>query len=120
MKIINNIYYYGPFLRLKGITFNQINLRHTFIIFFVFIPKSSIRNSEENKIKIPALCEIRDDVEESNNDINMVEYECIGNYTSNENLTDFNLFMIEEGNNKTILKNSNLNDLASSIYLEKL
>ena len=120
MKIINNIYFYGPFLRLKGITFNQINLRHAFMIYFVLVPKSSIRNLEENKIKIPALCEIRDDVEESNNDINMVEYECIGNYTSNENLTDFNLFMIEEGNNENILKKSNLDYLASSINLEQL
>ena len=30
----------------------------------------------------------------------MVEYEYIGKYINNENLTDFNLFMIEEGNNK--------------------
>ena len=36
MKIINNKYFYGPFLRLRGITMNQINLRHTFLIYFIF------------------------------------------------------------------------------------
>ena len=80
MKIINYIHFYGPFLRLRGITINQINLRHAFIIYLIFVPKTSIRKLEENKIKIPALCEIIEDVEETNNDINMVEYECIGNY----------------------------------------
>ena len=120
MKIINNIYFYGPFLRLRWITINQINSRHTFIIYLIFIPKISLRNLEENKVKISALCEIFEDVEETSNDVKMVEYEFIGNYTSSENLSDFNLFMIEEGNNENVLKKSNLNDLASSNNLEKL
>ena len=120
VKIINNIYFYGPSLRLIGITSSQINLRHAFLIYLSFRPKTSMRNLEEKDIKIPTICEIIEDVEETNNDVNMIEYECIGNYTSNENLSDYNLFNIEEGNNENILKKSNLNDLASLIDLEKL
>ena len=120
MKIINNILLFGPFLKLRGITSSQINLRHSFIIYLTFRPKTLFRNLEESEIKIPALCVIIEDVEETNNDFNIVEYDCIGNYTGNENLTNFSLFKLEEGNNTNILKQSNVNDLASSIDIANL
>ena len=79
-----------------------------------------MRNLEEKKIKIPTLCEIIEAVDETSNDVNMIEYECIGNYTNSENLTNYILVNIEEGNNEGILNTSNLNDLASSIELGNL
>jgi hypothetical protein len=34
---------------------------------------------EKEIIKMPAICEVFEEVEEKNNDVNMVEYECISN-----------------------------------------
>ena len=75
---------------------------------------------EKDIIKIPAICEVLEEVEETDNDVNMVEYECIGNMTNitDENLTDYKLENIEEGNNGNLLKNSNLNELVSEIKEE--
>ena len=50
----------------------------------------------------------------------MVDYECIGNYTQNFNLSNYKLTNIEEGNNEGELIKSNLNSLASSVLFDNL
>ena len=119
-KIINNKYINGPSFRLRGITINQINERHAFLIYLTFKKGISLRTLEEEEIKIPGICEILKEVEEIKNDVNMVDYECIGNYTQNFNLSNYKLTNIEEGNNEGELIKSNLNSLASSVLLDNL
>ena len=120
-KYINIKYITGPSLRMRGITSSQINTRHGLLIYLIFELKHSLRNLEEKDIiKIPAICEVLEEVEETDNDVNMVEYECIGNMTNitDDNLTDYKLENIEEGNNGNLSKNSNLNELVSEIKEE--
>ena len=54
-------------------------------------------------------------MEETYDDIYMVEYECISNITNNINLNNYILDNIEEGNNENKIKNFNFNDLVSKI-----
>ena len=122
-KYVHNRYITGPYLRMRGITSSQINTRHGFLIYLIFELKHSLRNLEEKEtLKIPTICEVLEEVDKTDNDVNMVEYECVGNMT---NITDENLYLtnyklenIEEGNNENILKNSNLNELVSEIKEE--
>ena len=119
-KVINNKNIYGPSFLIRGITSSQINSRHTFMIYLIFSIRHNIRNLEgEETIKIPGLCEIINEVEGTNEDVNIVEYFCIGNQSSNIDLTNYELEKIEEGNNENILKKSNLNELVIEIK-EKL
>ena len=120
-KVINNKYIYGPSLIMRGITSSQINTRHAFLIYLTFQIKHRIRNleGEDESIKMPAICEVMEGVEETSDDVNMVEYECIGNQTDNMDLTNYKLDNIEEGNNENSLKKSNLNELVAEIK-EKL
>ena len=119
-KIINNRYIYGPTIRIRGITSNKINSRHAFLIYLIFNIKHLIRNLEVKKesIRIPSICEIMEEVEEVNDDVNMVEYECIGNLTNQEDLSNYKLEDIEEGDNKNVLKKTNLNELVSKVKSE--
>ena len=117
-KTINNKVIYGPSLRMRGITSSQINTRHAFLIYLIFQIKHRIRNLEEEQIKMPAICEVVEGVDETSDDVNMVEYECIGNKTNDIDLTNYNLDNIEEGNNENSLKKSNLGELVSEIKEE--
>ena len=115
-KMINNKYIYGPSLIMRGITSSQINTRHAFLIYLTFKIKHRHRNlQEELLLKIPAICEVLKGVDETSDDILMVEYECIGNQTNEKDLTNYNLDNIEEGNNENLLTTSNLNELISEI-----
>ena len=119
VKLINNRYIHGPSLMMRGITSSQINTRHAFLIYLTFKIKHRIRNLEEDEeIKMPAICEILEGVEETSNDVNMVDYECIGNQTNDMDLTNYKLDNIEEGNNENSLKKSNLNELIAEIKEE--
>ena len=105
-KIINGRIIKGPSLKLRGITTSQINSRHAFLVYLTFKLKNSLRYLEEN-LKIPVICEIDDDVEEENDDVNNVDYECIGNTTISEK---YELTGIEGNNlNDNIINNSNKN-----------
>lgn len=78
-RIINGKTYIGPYLRLKGITNNQINSRHAFLIYLTFKIKHGLRYLQEEKNEtIPAICEIEGKVEESQNSKNLVDYDCMG------------------------------------------
>ena len=117
-KMINNRYIFGPFFVMRGITSSQINARHTFLVYVTFVKKNRIRNLEDELIKIPTICEVIEGVDETYDDANMVEYECIGNQTSDLNLTNYKLDNIEEGNNENSLKKTNLNNLIIEIKKE--
>ena len=124
-KLVNNKYIHGPSLRMRGITSSQINTRHAFLIYLTFKIKNRLRNLQEDTIKMPAICEVVEGVDETSDDVNMVDYECIGNQTNEIDLTNYKLNNIEEGNNDNSLKKSNLNELVSEIKarlgdLEKL
>ena len=78
------------------------------------------RYLEEDK-KIPATCKIKENVNNTNNNLNLVEYECIGNTTEEEdNLNNNNLNNIEESNNTGLIEKSNLDEVISNTKLDKL
>ena len=111
----------GPSLILRGITSSQINTRHGFLIYLTFkvkVKTSKLRNIDEEEIKIPAICEALNSVEETSDDVNMIDYECLANNTNNEDLTDYNLGGIEEEENNGLLKKSNLNSLTEGKTME--
>ena len=129
-KVINNKVIKGPSLRMKGFTSSQINTGHAFIVYLTFKIKETMRNLEENEktITMPAICEVVDGVDASTDDINMVEYVCIGNSTKNEDMSKYKLDNIEEKKEESKsgeiveseIKSTNLNELMSSISEEKL
>ena len=121
-KLINSRSFYGPSLVMRGITSSRINTRHAFLIELTFMIKHTLRNleSEDNPIKMPAICEVLEAVEGTNDDVSMVEYECITNDTIVRDLSDYKLGNIEEVNYKNELKKSNLNDLVKEIDLDNL
>ena len=129
-------YIYGPSFSLRGITSNQINSGHGFFIYLTFKRKNRIRNLEEeeekvekeegkeekmedyeeegNLIKIPGICEVLEEVEEIQDDMNLVDYKCIGNQTKKIDFNNYKLVNIEEGDNEQLLKKSNLEELVSN------
>ena len=114
-KTINDQTYNGPSLILRGITTSQINSRHAFLIYLTFKVKTlRRRNLEEQEIKLPAICQAVNTVEKSSDDVEMIDYECIANKTEEEDLSNFQLKEIEEGENDGLLKKSNLNKLAET------
>ena len=119
VKEINNRNIYGPSLIMRGITSSQINTGHAFMIFLTFQIKHGLRNLEgENEYnKIPAICEVLNGVERKDDDINIVEYDCIGNQEIDQDLTDFTLGNIEEEDNYNYnsLKKTNLKELVTEL-----
>ena len=120
-KTINGRTIYGPSLILRGITSSQINTRHAFLIYLTFkIKTRNYRNLNEEK-RIPTICEVENDVQETDNNTNIVDYECIGNSTEDENLEDYELYNIEDGeDNSGLLKSNNLADIVSQTNLKEL
>ena len=117
VKSINNRDIYGPSLIMRGITSSQINTRHAFLIYLTFKAKFGLRHLEdgnEGDINIPTICEVSKAVDESSDDVNMVEYECIGNQTSEQDLSNYKLGTIKQGNDGNV-KESNLNSLVEEI-----
>ena len=116
VKTINNTDIYGPTLNIRGITSSQIKTQHTFIIYLIFQLNQGLRNLEgEKEIRIPAICQVKEAVEENSDGINMVDYECVCNKANDIDLTNYKLGNIEEGNNENSLKKSNLNTLVKEI-----
>ena len=120
VKFIGNRYFIGPILRLRGVTSSQINSRHAFLIYLTLAIKNTVRNlqGEEEKIRISSICQVIEGVDETSDNINLVEYKCIGNQSKNLEINNYKLDNIEEGNNEKILKRTNLNELVSKIKSE--
>jgi hypothetical protein len=114
-KTISGRDIYGPTIMLRGITDSQINKGNSFIIYFILkIFNSRItRNLNDDTAKIKGVCEIVDEVEEEKNDMNVVDYECIGD--NKENLEFSELANIEledeESNLKNVVDGKNLSSL---------
>lgn len=121
VKMINNKKIYGPSLKLRGLTNYKINSYHAFLIYLDFKLKYSKinRNLQEDK-KIPTICQIEHSIAEINDSVNIIDYYCIGNTTSDENLDNYELINIEEGNNTGLLKQSNLDEIISNENLSDL
>ena len=79
---------------MRGITCNKISSRHAFLLNLLFGKNKGLKYLEEFQ-NITAICEIIEGEEEINPDINIVDYECIGNSTLDE---DYTLSKIEEAN----------------------
>ena len=125
-RVISGRPIYGPSLMMRGFTTSQINTGHAFLIYMTFKIKYSrnYRNLEEEK-KIPTICQILDSVDESEDDVNMIEYDCIGNLTEEENdeLKDYKLNNIEESNNEEnskVIGTSNLQEIIKETNLENI
>ena len=82
------------------------------------IKSSRNRNLEEEEKTIPAICEAINSVEASQNDVNIIDYECIGKASEGEDFSHYQLDSINEGENNGLLKNSNLNKIASEMKKE--
>ena len=105
-KEINERIYEGPSLRLRGITEDQINTGHAFLIYLTFKIKHGLRYLQEEVNKtIPAICVIDLDYgEELDESLNFVDYECIGDV--NETIPEDSELIGLEGN--TINLNSDI------------
>ena len=117
-KEINGQIISGPSLNLRGITSNQINTRHAFLVYLTFKIKYGLRNLQEMKeiLNITALCEIQDSVEKSEDFANIVDYECVGNSTVSENYT---LTGIEQPDNEELIIKSDLNEINEIIKISE-
>ena len=121
VKKINNKEIYGPSLHLRGLTSYQINSYHAFLIYLDFKLKYSKNNRNlQEGIKIPAICQIEQSVAEVNDSVNIIDYDCIGNTNSSENLEEYELKNIVEGNNTGLLKQSNFEEIISNENLSDL
>ena len=124
---LNGKYLYGPSLIIRGLTNSQINEGHAFSFNISFEIKDLIRNLQEEKnIKeVPMVCQIVEGVDESEDEPNIVDYNCIGNITSyeSEQLTEDNvntIKIVEDRNkNEGVLMPSNLNDMGFSKIKEE-
>jgi len=74
---INCKFIHGPCFLMRGITCSQISTKHAFLILLTFSMKDRLRNLEE-KIEVPTICQINETVEETSDNINIIDYECIG------------------------------------------
>ena len=124
-KTINGEEISGPLLNMRGITNSKIDSNDTFIINLTFA-KARLRSLEDETITMEAICQPTQNLDESDNSLNMVDYQCIGKQDSSIDLSGYVLNNIEEGNNNknSVLEKSNLNvvvsDIKSSGNLENL
>ena len=107
-----------PSVKLKGITNSQINDGHAFSFYLSIESKKS--SSKGQTQEIPMICRYGDDVDESPDEFNIVEYKCSGNIINSENnllneltVDDIVITKLNEDNIKNLgnLMPSNLNDL---------
>ena len=110
-KEINGQEIEGPSFKLRGITSSEINTRHAFLIYLSFKIRYDLINPKET-IHMPAICEIDNEVNKTDYDINIVDYECIGNNTIEDK---YELAGIEDGNNDEIIINADLEKLNNII-----
>ena len=119
-KEINGRNIHGPKLYLRGITNSQINTGHAFLIYLTFKLRQTryLRNLED-PLRIETICEVINEIEETKNDTNIVDYECIGENKENKIISE--LIGIDEADNNTeLLKDSNLLDIVSQTNLTDL
>jgi hypothetical protein len=94
-------------LKLRGITSSQISKNHAFLIYLIF--ESNKKPSGSELLKIPTICQVDSDLEKVDDDINIVDYECIGKEKVDQNY--YKLIGIENGDNNGIISNGNINGI---------
>ena len=122
---------YGFSMYIRGLTCDQINTGHAFLIKLVFsvLYVRNLRNLEEKgqetiKLKIPTICQIVDNVDEIKNEVNIVDYYCLANRTGedefNENDIKIEKIELDDKLNDTFLINSNFEDMISNINFDEI
>ena len=102
-KAINGNTLFGPLFVMRGITCNQINSRHAFLVYVTFNIRHGLRNLRQLKdeVTMNAICEIEQGVEATSEGVNIVDFECIGNTTEeiddNYDLTSINEIDADNG-----------------------
>ena len=109
----------GPFFSLRGLTNSQINTGHAFLVLLTFKLQNygRNRNLEENK-NVKTYCQIVESCDETDEEPNIADFDCIGDLEEEEELTGYDLESIQESpdNNST----SNLNELVKLTNLSAL
>ena len=91
--ILNSQKLYGFSVYLRGISYNQINTGHAFLIDITFniFHNRNLRNIEENgteteteELKVPTYCQIISNTDEVKNKVNLIDYYCLGNRTGED------------------------------------
>ena len=145
-RTINGQNIYGPLLTMVGITADEITDGHAFLVTLTFkiLYGDRLRNLEE-KTDVETICIIKESVDRTNDGVNMVEYECIGNRTGkdyfSENITNLENIKIGDNNEKNItnlenikigdnnekdskneefLKSSNFEEMTSNVNCEEM
>ena len=137
---LNSQALYGYSVNLRGISYNQINTGHAFLIDLIFdvLYKRNLRNIEENEtetetlketkeLKIPAYCQIISHTDEVKNKVNLIDYYCLGNRTGKDEtkeneITLKNVEMSKDDNeeNTEFIQNSNFEDMISELNLAEI
>ena len=117
--------FFGPFLSLRGLTSSQINTGHAFMVLMSFklhyTRNNRNRNLEEEK-SIKTYCQVVESMDETNDETNLVDFDCIGDTEENEDLSHYDLNSIKESeeNNSQVFQGSNLDELAEKTDLQNL
>ena len=126
--IVNGQTIYGPSLMIRGISNDQINPGHAFLILLTFSVKYT-RNLEEGEqnlnedtiLNVPTLCQAVDNYDETKNEINIVDYQCIGNRTGEDQFkeNEVSLKNIEENNTVSdYLSKTNFEEMVANVDLD--
>jgi len=130
-RTINGQNIYGPVLSMTGITADEIPEGHAFLVFLTFkiLYTDRLRVLEKEE-EIPTICIIKNSVDRTDDNINWIEYECIGNRTGenyfSENATNLENIKITSNNNEENLKNeeflksSNFEEMTSNVNCEEM
>ena len=67
------------------------------MVYLTFILQTNYLNRNlEEVIRVPTYCQIVENVDETNGEPNIVDYDCIGDLKENYNLSEYKLNKIEE------------------------
>ena len=126
---------------MRGITTDEIVNDHAFLVTVtlkIFSTRRNLRNIEEKEEKVEdervkTICVVRNSTDKSNSDLNLVEYECIGNRTEKDYLSQDNVILGElkagygedsnnndNDKNKEFTESSNLADIFLKTNLEEI
>ncbi len=110
---------------LVGITKNQIKTRHELLIILTFRINYSynLRNLEEEKLEVPTEC-LPLSTKNETNEFEIIEYECKGKITNENNLTLNNIELEDiqqnKSDNEEFIINSSLEELINDKNIDEL
>ena len=122
---LNNNKYYDLRYNLVGITKSQIKTRHELLIILTFRINYSnnLRNLEEEKLEVPTEC-LPLSTKNETNEFEIIEYECKGKITNENNLTLNNIELEDiqqnKSDNEEFIINSSLEELINDKNIDEL